>query len=280
MEIDGVTPAKVSKLLSEFDEVGYNTFIWTAEDYSPKKPLILLFSWNAAAAKHIAKYTVTYQRLFPSSRILLVQCNTPDMFRREKTYRELLTPAMEVVSEHTKSGGAVLVHSFSNGGGNQAIEFTKMWLHVTGNRLPVRAHILDSGPGKGGWLRTHAAIILSLPQTFLWRCFGFFAVHMLLFGIALFNKLTGRDNKILVMFEQLNDPNIFDDRAPRVYLYSKADQMVGYDEVEEHADLAEAKGWVVTRVRFENSPHAGHIREDEGKYWDAVMKAWTQGPRQ
>jgi hypothetical protein len=280
MTIEGVTPSEIPKPLSEFQKVGYNTFLWTAKDYSPKEPLVLLFAWNAAAAKHVAKYTVAYQRLFPSSRIVLVRCNTPDMFRREKTYHKLLTPAMEVVREHTKNGGEVLVHSFSNGGGNQVIEFAKLWLHVTGNQLPMRAQILDSAPGKGGWQRSHAAITLSLPRTFLWRWFGFLAVHMLLFGVFLFNKTTGRENKALIMCRQLNNPNIFDDRAPRVYLYSEADQMVGYEEVEEHAELAATKGWSVTKVRFENSPHAGHVREDEGKYWNAVMQAWTRGPRQ
>jgi hypothetical protein len=82
-----------------------------------------------------------------------------------------------------------------------------------------------------------------------------------------------------IMRRQLNDDSLFNRRAPRVYLYSKADEMVGHDEVEEHADQAEAQGWKVTRVRFERSPHAGHIREDEGRYWRAVQDAWEGGAR-
>lgn len=275
------TTAVVPKPLSDFQKIGYNTYLHTAETYDAQKaPLILLFAWNAAAAKHIAKYTIAYQQLFPSGRIVLIRCDTPDMFRWAETYRKLLAPAMDVVKEHTKSGGEVLCHSFSNGGGNQVVEFAKAWSGREGSLMPMRAQILDSSPGKGGWKRSHAAITTSLPRTFVWRIFGSALVYLLLVGVFLFNKLTGRENKMVVMCRQLNDPTIFDMRAPRVYLYSKADQMVGYDEVEEHADAAAAKGWDVAKIRFENSAHAGHVRENEGLYWGGIMTAWKRGPRE
>ncbi|KAF2477641.1 indole-diterpene biosynthesis protein-like protein PaxU [Lindgomyces ingoldianus] len=267
------------KPLSEFQKIGYNTFIWTPPSYSAQSPLIFFFAWNAAAAKHIAKYTLAYQKLFPSARILLVRCNTPDMFRKAESYRKLQTPAFEVVQEHVRSGGEVLVHSFSNGGGNQVVHFAKLWRDEEGGFLPMRAQILDSSPGKGPWMRSHAAIVLSLPRTFLWRVFGGLAVHLLLLMIFLFNMVTRKEPKFIIMGRELNDPTIFSTKAPRVYLYSKADQMVGHDEVEEHADDATSKGYDVRKVRFESSPHAGHVREDEGKYWGAVMDAWNRGRR-
>jgi hypothetical protein len=27
-------------------------------------------------------------------------------------------------------------------------------------------------------------------------------------------------------------------------------------------------------VRFEKSAHCGHVREDESKYWGAILEAW------
>ncbi|RAR00651.1 indole-diterpene biosynthesis protein PaxU [Stemphylium lycopersici] len=65
-----------SSPLADFQRIGHNTFLWTPSSYhanpSPETPLILVFSWNGAALKHIAKYTSTYQALFPHARILLV----------------------------------------------------------------------------------------------------------------------------------------------------------------------------------------------------------------
>lgn len=272
-------PTVVAHPLCDFQKIGYNTYLYTPTAYSSAEPLILLFSWNAAAAKHIAKYTAAYQRLFPTARIVLIRCYTMDMFRTEAVYARLLTPAVEIVKGHTKTGGQVLVHSFSNGGGNQVTEFAKAWARTERSLLPMRAQILDSSPGKGDWMRSHAAISASLPRTWLWGLFGSPLVHLLMMMVWAFNRLTRRENKMVVMCRQLNDPAIFDVRTPRVYLYSRADEMVGDEEVEEHADHGEAQGWNVKRVRFEKSAHAGHVREDEEKYWGAVMEAWKVGPR-
>lgn len=82
---------------------------------------------------------------------------------------------------------------------------------------------------------------------------------------------------MVILCRQLNDEQVFDKRVPRVYLYSRADQMVGFEEVEEHAAIAKGKGWNVTMVQFENSAHCGHVREDETKYWASIMQAWKSG---
>jgi hypothetical protein len=275
------SPEAITKPLSEFQKIGHNTYTWTPSSYlsqSVKKtPLVLILSWNAAAAKHIAKYTISYQKLFPSSRVLLVRCFTRDMFRRTAEYAPLLKPAMDLVDEHVKSGGEVLVHSFSNGGANQINEFAKAWKSQHGTTMPVRIQVLDSSPTKGPWMKSHAAISASLPRTWFWRWFGGIIVHLLLVCTFI---VWGKENKAVILCRQMNDVTIFDNTVPRVYLYSRADQMVGFEEVDEHADIAESKGWDVTRVRFEKSPHCGHVREDEAKYWAAIMEAWKKGPRQ
>jgi hypothetical protein len=269
-----ITPAEVTKPLSDFKTIGYNTYLWTSAGYTTNDPLIVLFAWNAAAAKHIAKYTISYQKLFPSSRILLVRCWTSDMFRRTASYSGLLEPAMGVVYEHTQGGGKILVHSFSNGGGNQLNEFAKAWKQKYGSVMPMVAQIMDSSPTKGPWMKSHAAITAGLPKSLFWRVFGSAMVHLLLMTTFVFYVATRRENKMVVLCRQLNDEQVFDKRVPRTYLYSRADQMVGFEEVEEHAAIAKRKGWDVTMVQFANSAHCGHVREDEAKYWASIMQAW------
>jgi hypothetical protein len=276
-----VTPTKP---LSEFQKIGHNTYTWTPSSYFSqsveKTPLIVMFSWNAAAAKHIAKYTVAYQKMFPSSRILLVRSFTRDMFRRTAAYPPLLQPAIDLVHEHVKSGGEILVHSFSNGGANQINEFAKAWKAQYGTMVPMRIHVFDSSPTKGTWMKSHAAISASLPKSLFWRLFGGLMVHLLLVCTFVVWTAMRKENKAIIICRELNDETIFDKKVPRVYLYSRADQMVGPEEVEDHSGIAAAKGWDVTRVVFEKSPHCGHVREDEAKYWAAVMEAWKAGPRE
>jgi hypothetical protein len=285
MEPSIATSPKIpTKPLSDFQKIGHNTYVWTSPAYlshsQEKPPLILIFGWNSAAAKHIAKYTTSYQKLFNKSQVLLVRCFTRDMFRRTEEYAPLLKPAMDLLNEHVKSGGEVLVHSFSNGGGSQVNEFAKAWKAQYATVMPMRLQILDSSPTKGPWMKSHAAISASLPKDVFWRWFGGILVHLLLVCTFVVWTAKRKENKMVILCRELNDTAIFDKTVPRVYLYSRADQMVGFEEVEEHADIAESKGWDVQRVVFEKSPHCGHIREDEAKYWAAIMEAWKRVSRE
>ena len=45
---------------------------------------------------------------------------------------------------------------------------------------------------------------------------------------------------------------------------------MGWRDVEDHADDAEARGWVVRREEFGGSMHVAHARVDEGRYWGIV----------
>ncbi|KAF2743065.1 indole-diterpene biosynthesis protein-like protein PaxU [Sporormia fimetaria CBS 119925] len=279
MSTSATTPTVIPNPLADFSRIGHNTYLYTPSTYTPQSPLIFLCTWMGAAPKHIAKYTVTYRRLFPSSRILLIRCELLDMFTGSVKVQRGMGPALDVVREHVGNegrgaGGGILAHNFSNGGSTMLVSFAQLWLQKTGTTLPLRTHVIDSAPGKGGWKRSHAAIYVSLPRNIFTRLFGSIAVHFLLFLHFLFDKLTRRENRMVVLGRLLNDARLFDTKTPRVYLYSRKDLMVGDDEVEEHADQAAAMGRWVTKVRFENSAHAGHIMEDQGRYWEAVMGAW------
>ncbi|KAF2030800.1 hypothetical protein EK21DRAFT_64754 [Setomelanomma holmii] len=285
MASSGTPPSEaIAKPLSDFQKIGHETYIWTSPSYLSKNashtPLIMIFAWNAAAAKHIAKYTISYRNLLPTSRILLIRCFIRDMFRRTSEYGPLSRPAMDLVNEHVATGGEMLVHSFSNGGGNQVNEFAKAWKARYGTKMPMRIQILDSAPTKGPWMKSHAAIAASLPKSWFWRWFGGALVHLLLACTFVIWVAVRKENKMVILCRELNDATVFDNAVPRVYLYSRADQMVGFEEADEHADIAASKGWHVTRVQFENSAHCGHVREDEAKYWDAIMKAWKTGHRE
>ena len=173
------------------------------------------------------------------------------------------------------------MHSFSNGGGYQVNEFAKEWKKRHGGTMlmPMRVQILDSSPTKAPWMKSHAAISAGLPRTLFWRWFGGLLVHVLLLCTWVADVVMWRERKMVVLCRELNDEKVFDNKVPRVYLYSRTDQMVGFEEADEHADEARAKGWDVEKVVFEKSAHCGHVREDEGKYWKAVMGAWERGRR-
>ena len=105
-------------------------------------------------------------------------------------------------------------------------------------------------------------------------------LHLVLFCTMIVDVVLHREKKMAVLCRELNNEDVFDNTVPRVYVYSRVDEIVKFEDVEEHADIAESKGWDVTRVHFNNSAHCGHVREDEAKYWATIMEAWRKGPRE
>lgn len=90
------------------------------------------------------------------------------------------------------------------------------------------------------------------------------------------DKLLRRKSIVRRTYLGLNEPALLPSGVPRLYLYSKADKMVDWREVEEHARSAEECGASgrTELVRFERSEHVSHVREDAVRYWDAVRKCW------
>ena len=62
--------------------------------------------------------------------------------------------------------------------------------------------------------------------------------------------------------------------TPRLYLFSDADEMIYWKDIERHGVEAARNGVQTTLVKFQNSGHCNHIKENESKYWRAVTEVW------
>ncbi|KAF2035074.1 hypothetical protein EK21DRAFT_54844, partial [Setomelanomma holmii] len=237
--------------------------------------LILLCTWTGAQARYIAKYTAEYQRLFPSSRIMVVRTTTKDLcFRNSQRKQQRLNPTVEHISSldylnASSNDARVLMHVFSEGGSNKACELAEAYFVITGKRLPVSALCFDSTPGHPRYLRLCNALNKSLPPIPVLRHTGLLSGSVALGAIWItYSLIKGKENNVITRTRRrLLNPNHFDLSAPRCYLYSK-------DDVHEHAEESEDIGIHVTDVLFEGSGHVGHARQGPGRYWDAVMATW------
>ena len=88
-----------------------------------------------------------------------------------------------------------------------------------------------------------------------------------------------RENFISKLRKQLRNPVFYPLSAPRVYIYSKADKMVGWKDVEHNAQLAKDAGFVVRTERFESSGHVDHFRQNPERYWAAVQGVLEAPPK-
>lgn len=237
--------------------------------------LILLFSWTSAAPRPMSKYTTDYIEMFPNTPIIIITTTLSDLaFKSEKQKQALLAPAVDfLTSRHLDSN--IHAHCFSEGGSHKAIQFAEAYLSRTGSRLPITSLCLDSTPGDHQYHRIARAFRLSLPPYCIVRTLGLIFAYLMLTCLWFFYAIYGpRKNLMTRIRRGLQDQRLWDiQHIPRCYLYSERDSLIKYQDVERHAMKAERKGVPVLLVKFQESEHCHHIREDPGKYWSAVQ--WT-----
>lgn len=88
--------------------------------------------------------------------------------------------------------------------------------------------------------------------------------------------LLGQERVLSWARRAINDHGYEAKGARRLYMYSKEDAVVGWEEVERHAAEARAGGWAAKTELFGGSPHGGHARRSPGRYWTAVRRAWDR----
>lgn len=90
--------------------------------------------------------------------------------------------------------------------------------------------------------------------------------------------MLGRKSIVRRTYMALTEKGLLPAGVPRLYLYSLADKMVDWKEIEAHARMAEENGasGKIELVRFERSEHVAHVREDAGRYWRSVQRAWEE----
>lgn len=74
--------------------------------------------------------------------------------------------------------------------------------------------------------------------------------------------------------QAINDKRVVGE-GRRLYVYSKEDDMVDWNAVEDHGREAEERGFGVQLEMFEGSGHAAHMLKDGTRYWASVEKLWS-----
>ena len=239
--------------------------------------LIVLCTWMSAARKHIAKYTQQYRQQYPNADILVIESGVAEMvYRINSSQQKWLQPARDVLLSHTSQDAQghgqrqAVLHVFSNGGSQCAIQLATSLPDSTRLRA-FSAIILDSCPGTATYQRTVQALTLSMPKSPLTKYLGPPILHFVLCLLYLALFLTRAEDAITQIRNQLNDHKLFSPDVPRLYIYSKADQLVPYQDVKSHADDAKIKEYRATsEVLFETSAHCAHAMVHKEQYWEAV----------
>lgn len=258
--------------------------------------LVILCSWLYALPKHIAKYTAAYRRVYPTSPILLLKQDGPDLMWRPNSWQmENMRPAIDAISA-VKSRGTtpqVLLHVFSNGGAFTACQLAdavKLNSAKGGTiqSLPITALVIDSAPSLPSFSKGRVALSQGLPSSLPGpvRSVGGLVLWSSMISLSLVSRIMGAEGTMVGMRRKLNDPSgaFVRNDLTRVYIYSETDELVPWQQVEAHAQEAKTvydeqfPGSSNKRVhlqKFEGSKHVAHAVVDAERYWKVVQDLWS-----
>jgi hypothetical protein len=196
----------------------------------------------------------------------------------------------------TYPNSRILLHCFSNTGGINLVATLNAyrewfagaeWTKVIMNNVPMQTSkvfpftllVCDSTPGGykyseniGRWAH---AMALGLAPYFPWP---FIVTKLMCRGMLSISHFLGWITGSLSIPEHscrsIIDPDIIDIAASRLYIGSKADEIIYWKHIIDNGEQARRKGFDV-RVRvFQDSLHVGHMRMYPEEYWLEIRKAW------
>lgn len=138
--------------------------------------------------------------------------------------------------------------------------------------------ILDSCPGQGTLASSKRAFTHSIQSSLVRFVIGIFLT--LFYYQSLISAIFfGKKRYAQVLKESLQHPRLLpwtDIHTPRLYIFSKTDQMIPWQEVQAHAQEASRIGFKVETKIFENTPHVAHMRSNPALYWTSVGNIWKE----
>ncbi len=142
---------------------------------------------------------------------------------------------------------------------------------------PPCAIILDSSPGGSGLSNAIHAFTTLIKNPIMRTAAKVLVCLLYVYGFFV-GPFIGRRTALQKVQDGLYNPRVLpwvDERTPRLYMYSRADDMVPWDQVQQHAERTRGLGWDVRTEVFEDSPHVAHARAYPERYWHAVKSLWN-----
>jgi len=281
-----------------FKKVSNQVYIQDGEPsgQDPSHPTtVIIYGWGDARPRHVAKYVEGYRQLFPHARIVLIFSPIlKALYQTLEARSRTMVPVIEAIypealgspdaaeEEKKKTDERVLLHVMSNTGGmNCAATMNAYSKHTGGRRFHHDMLVCDSTPGSthflpnvGPWSR---AMALGAARWFPWPFVVTQALAAMFLGcLHGFGWLIGATSAAEFSTGAVNDPRLSETSAKRLYLYSKEDDIIHWEDIERHAADARQKGWSVSAEVFEGTPHVGHMRLHPEQYWGAIAAAWKE----
>ena len=259
----------------------------------PHPDVVILYGWGDGLPKHVAKYAEGFRAIFPRARVVLVLSPiSRAMFTDLEQRTDFMVPIVRALfprgpNANAKAGVTVpprriLVHTMSNTGGVNYAATANAFRRLYGAAMPHQLLVMDSTPGgvvldRENLVRWSRAMALGVAPWLPWPFFvtqGMFAVFLMISGAA--EALRGRESAGKYSRRVTNDTDYEVREARKLYMYSKEDDLIRWEDIELHVAEARQKGWQADVETFRGSGHVGHMRMHTEQYWRAIQNCWEK----
>ncbi|KAG1746457.1 hypothetical protein EDB19DRAFT_358349 [Suillus lakei] len=288
-----VRSSSTVRSLEGFNTIGTGIYLREIREQcqDTKSPnVILIFGWLGAHPRHLRNYTNAYAKLYPKASQIVIQCNRDLLWTTNSARSRRLKPVIDALealdclpsSSSAQRPPRILTHVFSNGGSLQMALLGNVLQRKYGSTsIPgssTSALILDSCPAAGD-LKSIKLAVRTVIRNRIARRIVLVIVHAI-YSIRFWLSLLF--GKRMIMLENLQfemwNPRILSwmgFHTPRLYLFSRKDELVSWQEVTRHAETAKERGMDVHCELFEESAHVAHARVEPERYWTSVQEVWA-----
>ncbi|KAG6002627.1 hypothetical protein E4U21_002933 [Claviceps maximensis] len=257
---------------------------------------VLIYGWGDGLPKHVAKYVDGFRILFPyANQVVVLSPISKALFSDLRQRTDHMLPVLNLVfpstqsldsDDHDHHHARILVHTMSNTGAVNFAATLNAYNQTYSRPMPHQLLILDSTPGsthlsRDNLSRWSRAMALSTAAWFPWP----FVLTQMAWGVFLLlhtlvdGYLMGRQSAGAWSIWAVNQGHLESIDARRLYLYGREDDLIPWEDIEQHLAETRRLGWEVDAEVFEGSGHVGHMRLHPEQYWGTVGRSWEAATR-
>lgn len=232
-----------------------------------RDPVVVLLGWAGCKDRNLAKYAAIYEKQYITIRYI---APTEDLFFKIGNLRQAADKILELVVDLDLKTNPIFVHSFSNGGGSIYRWISEIIHHKPEyKRMRLAGAIFDSSPGKRNIFRGAKVLLMTLSYPLTVKYF----ILILFLFYSFFLHCLSAILRLLLPHSVASDywSAIKKDPStcPQLYLYSKADELISYLDIEEHINARRSQNITVRIICWPDSPHVAHLL----KYHELYVKS-------
>lgn len=309
------TATRKGPAIAGFTALSDQVFVRDASsDAVPRKgndpTTVIIYGWGDGLPKHVAKYADGYRELFPAARqVVVLSPISRAMFSDLRQRSEHMEPVVRAVfggdeaargrrgSSKAESEG-VLIHTMSNTGAVNYAATLHAYREAHGGAnangkattassspsptMPHQLLIMDSTPGStdmstSNVARWSRAMAIGTAAWFPWPSAVTQAIWATVLCLnAMYAFLIGRESAGAWSRRAVNDEAYEAHAARKLYMYSKEDDLISWEDIEAHVAETRERGWEADTELFEGSGHVGHMRKHPEQYWATIRASWER----